>query len=128
MAVYMARAMLSSLDTVPYMYWHECEEVYLPPSERRGEEEEDGSIVEEGNIFKVYPNPANSTLTVEGIVSEGESAIFELQTVTGSMLRTERLTDGKTSVDVSDLPSGLYIYRVSINQHSVHTGKQVILR
>jgi hypothetical protein len=128
MAVYMARAMLSTLDTVPYQYAHECEEVYLPPSERRGEEEDEGGITEEDNGFRVYPNPANDLLIIRGVLSESEKATFELQTVTGSRLKTVRLKDGKTQIDVSDLPSGLYIYRILVNEQTKTTGKQVIIR
>jgi len=128
-AVYMARAMLSALDTIPYTYWHECEEVQLPPSERRGEgEEQDTLASEDGRGFTVYPNPANATLTVQGTLAKNETATFELHTVTGSKVKEILFQNVKTEVDVSDLPSGLYFYRIHVNHQQIHTGKQVIIR
>ena len=57
---------------------------------------------EEVPTFKVYPNPAQTTLN---IVAEGEVTITDMR---GSVLTTHQC-HGTTQIDISNLPQGAYI-------------------
>lgn len=59
--------------------------------------------------LKVYPNPAKSMVTVnfEGQAG-GEIALYD---ITGRQVRSIRATNNIMSIDISDLPSGVYFLR-----------------
>ena len=61
---------------------------------------------EEVPTFKVYPNPAQTTLN---IVAEGEVTITDMR---GSVLTTHQC-HGATQIDISHLPQGAYIIRTT---------------
>jgi hypothetical protein len=125
-AVFMARAMLSSLDTIPFVYAHECETLQLPPSERRAEPEET-SVIKDKKI-SVYPNPTSGLLNIEMNLHEGDDAIFEFYSLTGTQVLSARLNSGGTEIDMSECLPGIYFYRISINTALHFFGKQVIVR
>lgn len=58
------------------------------------------------NNFKVYPNPANASITVEG---DGPLTIMDL---TGRV-NYETSIEGKTIIDVSFLPNGIYFVKLN---------------
>jgi len=125
-AVYIVRAMLSRFDTIPYHYEHECEIAYLPPSERRAEEEL--SIPAANENFKIYPNPANGILNIEMNLLPDDNAFIELYTLTGAKVKMASLRSERTMIDVSDCQAGIYFYRISINATPHFFGKQVIVK
>ncbi len=125
-AVYMARAMLSHHDMMPYMVEHECETPMPPPSEKRGEEDEE--TMAEGGRISLYPNPAHSSLFVELSLEDNVSAHLELYGITGNLLGRAALGSGKNTVDISAYASGLYFFKVMVNGRPEHSGKQVIMR
>ncbi|MBN2521867.1 MAG: T9SS type A sorting domain-containing protein [Bacteroidales bacterium] len=65
-------------------------------------------------VFRIFPNPVSGILTIESI--EGTSV--RLYDQTGSLIWNKILKDNETSIDVSNLPSGLYILAVSNGIHS----------
>jgi hypothetical protein len=63
------------------------------------------------NQIKVYPNPATSKLTVSSSDNAGQFAV--LISALGQTVRQFRLdTNGKTTVDVSDLSKGIYVVKI----------------
>lgn len=68
------------------------------------------SIAEEEIEFSVYPNPATEVITVKTDLTDG---IFELYDMTGRRVMRFAILNATTRVDVSDLASGTYYYRVT---------------
>ena len=58
------------------------------------------------SIFTFYPNPTESTLTIEGVTGYLQMYIHDL---VGREVMTYSLTPSKKTIDVSDLPSGMYV-------------------
>jgi hypothetical protein len=52
----------------------------------------------------IYPNPAVNNLTIES----PQSAIIEITNIQGQLIKTFTIS-GKTNIDISSLPSGVYI-------------------
>lgn len=64
------------------------------------------------DAVKVYPNPATSFLTVS--VDEYMTGYyFEVTDVKGSLIKTSILGSAVSTIDVSNLSNGTYIYRVA---------------
>lgn len=73
---------------------------------------------------RVYPNPSSNNVWVQHVGSQAEMSIFN---ITGSLVRTVRINEGVNTLNVSDLPSGTYIYRIE-NSESTTTGKLAVTR
>ena len=58
------------------------------------------------SIFTFYPNPTKGTLTIEGVTGYLQMYIHDL---VGREVMTYSLTPSKKTIDVSDLPSGMYV-------------------
>ena len=56
--------------------------------------------------FTLYPNPTTGTLTIEGVTGYLQMYIYDL---VGREVMTYSLTPSKKTIDVSDLPSGMYV-------------------
>jgi hypothetical protein len=69
------------------------------------------------NEVTVYPNPANDILN---ITANGEVSNVVISTLDGKVMKTSN----ESSVDVSNLTSGMYIYQVTVNG-KVSTGNFV---
>lgn len=69
------------------------------------------------NEVNVYPNPANNILNIS---ASGEVSRVVISTLDGKVMKTST----ESSVDVSDLTSGMYIYQVTVNGE-VSTGNFV---
>jgi chitinase len=67
--------------------------------------------------FNLYPNPAKQQITVEKIGS-GEQQL-QLVNMWGTVLREQVLTEEKTKVDISTMPSGLYIVKIGEATHKL---------
>lgn len=65
---------------------------------------------------KAFPNPATDVLTFETGVSEGSVEVIDLS---GRIVKTAVINSTITQINVSDLASGMYTYRVN----GVTTGK-----
>jgi hypothetical protein len=62
------------------------------------------------NIF-IYPNPASDNLIVE-VSENGINSIFEVYDVQGKQIIQKILRKEKTSIDITDLASGIYYVEV----------------
>jgi hypothetical protein len=74
-------------------------------------------VIELSSNLKVYPNPANDVLNIS---ANGEISSVVISTLDGKVVQTTN----DTSIDVSDLTSGMYIYQVTVNG-KVSTGNFV---
>lgn len=70
-----------------------------------------------------YPNPVNTILNI----SLREDVDFKLFNPTGSLVRMERLMNGKHTLDLSDLSSGVYLIQFQNKNGSYHN-KLIIQR
>jgi hypothetical protein len=59
------------------------------------------------NIFLVFPNPTTDNLTLETT----EKATIEILNIEGQLIKTINIADKQTSIDVSNLSSGVYIIK-----------------
>ncbi|NME70901.1 T9SS type A sorting domain-containing protein, partial [Flammeovirga aprica] len=70
---------------------------------------------------KVYPNPATGIINVEYpvLISGIENIKLTLLTLEGKVEMTEIINNGKTSIDVSSLPQGIYILTLENNAQTI---------
>jgi len=68
----------------------------------------------------IFPNPASSHITIEAPM-HGQISILNLQ---GQELINSQITEQKTTVDISTLPSGVYLLKVT-GERAVQVGKFV---
>jgi hypothetical protein len=120
--VYMARAALLSVDTLPKDYTNECE--HLPHLE----DAEYKTSIENEREVGVYPNPTAGNLTIVSVIEEGQPATFEVFNLLGQNVFSQQLTQGEThSVDISGLVQGIYTARITVNEKVSYSGKLSVL-
>ena len=61
------------------------------------------------SLFTLYPNPTKGTLTIEGVTGYLQMYVHDL---VGREVMTYSLTPSKKTIDVSSLPSGMYVVTV----------------
>ncbi len=62
--------------------------------------------------FSIYPNPAKDQIFIEGD-NTGQPVNAELYSSNGLKLKATRITGKRTSIDIKDLPAGIYILRIT---------------
>lgn len=67
-------------------------------------------------LFVLYPNPAANTITVR---SEEPFDSYEIVTMVGQKMRQGVIHESHFSVDISSLPAGIYIFRMTGNGNQV---------
>jgi hypothetical protein len=79
---------------------------------------------------EVFPNPANTMVTVTGHYAETDVVVFSVYDVTGRLLLTEQLKagNGALTLDVSTVQPGAYLYQITVNDAITTTGKLSIAR
>ncbi len=60
------------------------------------------------DLFTVYPNPANEVLTIEIEAVRTDIFTVQLHDIYGKLVKTEIASGNRLSVDVLDLPIGMY--------------------
>jgi hypothetical protein len=62
----------------------------------------------------LYPNPADSTINITGIIEDGQSSDIQVFNMAGQMVIEKTVTGNSAGVqlDVSNLQSGTYIYKL----------------
>ncbi|MEQ8910589.1 MAG: T9SS type A sorting domain-containing protein [Vicingaceae bacterium] len=86
------------------------------------------SVAEEkqlGEKVKLYPNPTKGLIHLAMPANNKQTFNFQLYDLKGRLLRSEAVGQSK-QIDLSDLPSSLYYYRLSNNGELLKTGKLVI--
>ncbi|MGB6037713.1 MAG: T9SS type A sorting domain-containing protein [Cryomorphaceae bacterium] len=71
-------------------------------------------------VFKVYPNPTQSTVLIEGDFSESKT--FQITSITGALLSEGILNSNRQFVDLSNFPAGVYI--LNIDSHTIKVVKE----
>jgi Concanavalin A-like lectin/glucanases superfamily/Secretion system C-terminal sorting domain/Ig-like domain CHU_C associated len=66
------------------------------------------------NNFKMYPNPAKNTLTIE--VQSLENAAFDVFDINGRQLFSQKLNATANTLNIENLASGIYLFKISSSQ------------
>ncbi|MBC6612945.1 CotH kinase family protein [Hymenobacter sp. BT507] len=77
----------------------------------------------QNDLLKIYPNPASSYLLVD---CGSQSYELCMQDINGRVVKAYTLTGRENTVDVSDMPKGMYIATLKNNKETIK--KKVILR
>lgn len=67
--------------------------------------------------FKIYPNPALNNLNIE-LIESGNYTV-ELININGVVINNYNFTGDMISLDVANIPTGVYIVKVSSEQNSI---------
>ena len=127
--VYMARAALLKIDTLPKNYISECEQAPAP-------QEEDARWKDEGiqnnaaNGFSVYPNPNNGRMMVSYNLEVGEKGVLSVYSNLGELI-LERALYNETNlleIDVLNISSGIYLMNIQVNGENKLTERLSILK
>jgi hypothetical protein len=79
---------------------------------------------EEAQKWKLTPNPVSNFLTVSGSASGGQLDVFN---TTGKLVGGWNLEAFQSTIDLSDLPVGLYLYQLTTrNNEPIKTGKFLV--
>jgi len=70
----------------------------------------------EGNHFKIYPNPTAGVFIIESI---DESCFVNVSNVLGEIIYSSTLISDKTEIDLSNQPNGIYFIHLNMAQHSL---------
>jgi len=62
------------------------------------------------NNFKVYPNPANNTITIQSN-TEGDHT-YEFKKLLGKVIKVGKVNNNNSVVDITSLPKGVYLLSV----------------
>jgi hypothetical protein len=124
----MARAMLGSVDSIPYMLSHECELAETPASERRGQNEEINPSGEDQFKILAYPNPSKDAITIEIFGSETGKFDLFVYSVLGQVVHNQLLQSGTQVVNLNHVGPGIYHVAVIKNGVVVHSYNQVLTR
>jgi hypothetical protein len=79
-------------------------------------------------VVEVFPNPANTQITITGHYLETDVIEFALYDLTGRLLTTAQLQtgNGTITVDLTQVLPGAYIYSIRVNG-SISSSKQLII-
>jgi hypothetical protein len=133
-AVFMARVMLSQNDSIPNLYYNECEAVADTGSGKwdgndynEPEAENLQDIVIESAEFVLFPNPNDGNMYLQ-YKNLNTTARFELYDVTGRKICVYKLTEtnGQLNINQNSLNQGIYFYRITNDSHKFKSGKVVI--
>jgi hypothetical protein len=89
---------------------------------------ETGTLKEAGAAWKVYPNPATDHLIIETGIPFMQPENFIMLDITGKQLLNMKLSSGggKTTVSLSGLEPGMYIYILKGTGHLLHGKVEVV--
>jgi hypothetical protein len=114
-AVYIARAALLKLDTLPKRYTSECEAAVAPSTNQ--EWKNDLTSSGEDSKFRIYPNPNNGQMTLEYGLTENETGSLYIYNAIGQCVLTTPLKSGVNimSFEINGISSGLYSATATVN-------------
>jgi hypothetical protein len=78
------------------------------------------------DISRVYPNPANTFVNIDLDHNLTNDIRIELMSVTGAVVAESPIHQKTTTINTSNLPGGLYFYRLHMNGEVVESGRIVI--
>ena len=69
-----------------------------------------------GNI-SIYPNPTNNVFYIQanGDYKIGKNDKYEIYSVSGQLISSDKISSSLTSIDISNLSNGMYVVKTFIN-------------
>jgi hypothetical protein len=106
----------SGIDTIRYTAVNGCGTTItrkvISVTAARGIVENSGITSSEGTSIQLYPNPSTGKVTLKINGKEGTSTALLLD-MTGKLITTKATDEETMTFDMSDLPRGIYIFKVS---------------
>ena len=65
------------------------------------------------HFLNLYPNPASEKVTI--ITDMTEPSVISIYNLQGQILMQQKIQQGKTDIDISELAKGVYILRLYSN-------------
>lgn len=96
-----------------------CQDIYVPYKDT-SDTTNNVVIVNALDNVKIYPNPANEMLNVDGLETE---TTIELYDIVGRKVKTIRTLNSRESIDMSMLQPGNYIIHITNTEGHKMTGK-----
>jgi hypothetical protein len=75
--------------------------------------------------YSVYPNPATDQLNIEMDINLNENPEMMIRSIDGRTIKRERISNRFTNIDLSNVPSGLYMIEFRTND-SIESGKLIV--
>ncbi len=124
--VFMARAMLSKVDSFPRIYTTECEAKASLYDAQKWE----GQNQNEENFFRIYPNPNSGTMIFDYDLGETEDAYLTVTNMYGQTIQSYRLQKGKNKIDIvmSSVASGVYSATVTSTEKLLFKDRITIIK
>jgi hypothetical protein len=78
-------------------------------------------------VISIYPNPAKTSINIDiSDATQFDKAELKLYNALGTMVVNKNLTNKLTTLNTSDLPSGIYLYKVlDNNNRTIQSGKLI---
>lgn len=76
----------------------------------------------EKESFILYPNPTTGIITVKGLTANAQ---IELYDTLGKSVLSKIINSGSADINVSSISQGIYIYKISVDNKILQTGKMV---
>ncbi|MEI7803498.1 MAG: T9SS type A sorting domain-containing protein, partial [Bacteroidota bacterium] len=78
----------------------------------------------------VYPNPVANDFTIHYSLNKNKNCSFQLYDLSGKQWMNQQLNPAFTYLkcNTSDLPDGIYFYKIETNTEPVSVGKLVVLK
>lgn len=117
--VYVARASLLKIDTLPKNYTSYCESI--PSAEEIAEKQ----LLEAESGFRIYPNPAINLVTISYRLEEGELGDVSMFDALGNLVLSRALNPEttETNLQLSEISSGLYLVKMEVNGAMKYVGR-----
>jgi hypothetical protein len=77
------------------------------------------------SVISVYPNPTNDLVTIL-LANPQQNLSYNIVDLTGKIVLNDFLLSNKTTIDLTAMPSGVYVLNVSSNGEMI--GKQLIMK
>lgn len=84
-----------------------------------------GNLTNQDNKVTAFPNPSSSNVTIQ-LADEVPNPVLMIYDIAGTLVLQTTFTGEQIVLDRSDLPSGMYFYRVLNNNDLVGSGKIIM--
>ena len=77
----------------------------------------DSKKIPDEKVVVIYPNPANDNLLVQFKSDIWTGTTLKVYTAVGQLVKSYQIQGNKQKIDISDLPKGIYVVKLSNKRH-----------